>query len=146
MTEILKEQRCCSCKKILPLDNFYRQKRRLCGRNTMCKECHYVYGKQKNQKERKNKWRRENKDRSNSSCQVWAKKNLEKQKAHWKLHWQIKKGNIRRQPCIICGETRSNGHHEDYSKPLEVIWLCHEHHRALHTNKLNIENYDKTNT
>ena len=36
-------------------------------------------------------------------------------------------------PCEVCG-TRENieKHHEDYTKPLKVRWLCRKHHRELH--------------
>lgn len=46
----------------------------------------------------------------------------------------IRQGRLVRQPCIICGDPESDGHHEDYSKPLEVIWLCRGHHIRLHRN------------
>jgi hypothetical protein len=35
------------------------------------------------------------------------------------------------QPCEVCGATKVEKHHPDYSKPLEVRWLCREHHLAL---------------
>lgn len=41
-------------------------------------------------------------------------------------------GLIRRQPCARCGHKRVQGHHEDYSKPLSVIWLCRPHHAIRH--------------
>lgn len=47
-----------------------------------------------------------------------------------------RKGYIKKLPCR-CGEQEVQAHHEDYSKPLEVIWLyhsCHtEKHRKLRT-------------
>src|ERR1051326_8943148 len=45
------------------------------------------------------------------------------------LNVYIRRGKIYKQPCEV-GQTRRNteGHHEDYSKPLEVRWLCRPHH------------------
>lgn len=43
-------------------------------------------------------------------------------------------GKLKRMPCEVCGSTkRIHGHHEDYSKPLEVKWLCALHHQERHT-------------
>lgn len=59
----------------------------------------------------------------------WQKLNIEKRKAHHKVEIAIKKGKILKEPCTVCGSEKSEGHHEDYSKPLEVIWLCRLHHK-----------------
>ena len=32
-------------------------------------------------------------------------------------------------PCEICGDIKSEAHHDDYSKPDKVRWLCRIHHR-----------------
>jgi hypothetical protein len=38
--------------------------------------------------------------------------------------------------CSLCGEiARIEGHHEDYGKPLEVIWCCPPCHRQIHLRK-----------
>jgi hypothetical protein len=45
----------------------------------------------------------------------------------------IANGTLVRQPCEVCGTTRKiDAHHDDYSKPLEVRWLCRSHHRQHH--------------
>jgi hypothetical protein len=35
-------------------------------------------------------------------------------------------------PCDVCGNPLGQGHHEDYSKPLELRWLCARHHVWYH--------------
>jgi hypothetical protein len=44
----------------------------------------------------------------------------------------ITDGSLVRQPCETCGKLASEAHHDDYSKPLDVRWLCRKHHRAWH--------------
>lgn len=43
----------------------------------------------------------------------------------------IRRGKITKQPCEKCGK-KAEMHHEDYDKPLEVVWLCREHHLEHH--------------
>ncbi len=43
----------------------------------------------------------------------------------------IKSGVLKPLPCCICGK-KAQAHHEDYSKPLEVIWFCKQHHEEHH--------------
>lgn len=53
-----------------------------------------------------------------------------------KLAYAVKTGKIKRMACEICGTVEDvHGHHEDYSKPLLVQWLCRKHHREKHDNK-----------
>ncbi|EEE04594.1 gene 26 protein [Burkholderia multivorans CGD2M] len=37
-----------------------------------------------------------------------------------------------RKPCEVCGAEKADAHHDDYSKPLEIQWLCHSHHMLRH--------------
>ena len=48
----------------------------------------------------------------------------------------IKKGIIKRQPCSICSNAKSKAHHPDYTKPLEIVWLCQKHHTREHLKEL----------
>lgn len=44
----------------------------------------------------------------------------------------IRRGELVRKPCEICGHLKVDAHHHDYNKPFEVIWLCREHHGMAH--------------
>jgi hypothetical protein len=41
-------------------------------------------------------------------------------------------GTITPAPCEICGNPKSEAHHVDYDRPLDVKWLCRQHHMAIH--------------
>lgn len=56
----------------------------------------------------------------------------EKGRASQMLRDAVRQGKIKRQPCEVCNEPEAQGHHDDYSKPLEVRWLCARHHRENH--------------
>ena len=44
----------------------------------------------------------------------------------------VKYGKIEKKPCVVCGDHNSQGHHEDYLKPLDVVWYCRKHHLERH--------------
>ena len=43
-----------------------------------------------------------------------------------------KRGKLERLACELCGNVNSQMHHSDYSKPLEVTWLCRHCHLSWH--------------
>lgn len=48
----------------------------------------------------------------------------------------VHSGQLLREPCEKCGSIQMvEAHHEDYSKALEVRWLCHVCHMALHAER-----------
>jgi hypothetical protein len=54
-------------------------------------------------------------------------------RAHRVVNYWLRKGRLVKTPCADCGTTnRLHAHHEDYSKPLDVIWLCAFCHYARH--------------
>lgn len=61
-------------------------------------------------------------------------KRLDEREAVKKIvHKAIKNGTLVRQPCEVCGSTTAiAAHHDDYSKPLNVRWLCRKHHAKHH--------------
>ena len=61
----------------------------------------------------------------------YRKRYPERIKAHYQVNQAIKTGLIVRKPCEVCGAI-AQAHHDDYSKPLEVRWLCAKHHSRHH--------------
>jgi len=57
---------------------------------------------------------------------VWARKNVERARGGRELTCAVNGCN---EPAIC--------HHPDYSYPLQIIPLCHSHHRLLHNGRLN---------
>lgn len=131
---------CSTCKQGKSLGDFYAGYAR-------CKKCHY---------EATEKWRKANVMRSRAACKKYAAKNPTickasrlRAKANWKKNNPVKyyadnvacaairDGKIARQPCAVCKqlyktEIKAHAHHCDYSKPLDVMWLCPSHHKAWH--------------
>lgn len=44
----------------------------------------------------------------------------------------VKVGRLVKEMCEVCGSGDSRAHHNDYSKPPEVRWLCPLHHKEVH--------------
>lgn len=62
-----------------------------------------------------------------------ALRHPEKAKARRMVHDAVKRGRLVRMPCEHCGRAdRVQAHHPDYSKPLDVMWLCLWCHWAEH--------------
>ena len=92
-------------------------------------------------------WKKDNPIRVKKMRKRWNEANREKARAHAKrqreLHPDrckarttiknaIRDGRIKRKPCVICGSTKSESHHDDYSKPFDVRWFCRKHHDIFH--------------
>lgn len=43
----------------------------------------------------------------------------------------VERGVIEQKACEVCGK-KAERHHVDYDKPLELVFLCREHHLELH--------------
>ena len=55
-----------------------------------------------------------------------------KLRARWRASKALRTGRLMRQPCEVCGSPKVEMHHPDYSKALDVRWLCKAHHEAAH--------------
>ena len=66
-------------------------------------------------------------------------KHRAKHLARNKVHAAIRYGKIKALPCEVCGASPAQAHHEDYSKPLDVRWLCPKHHAERHVEIRNLQ-------
>lgn len=57
---------------------------------------------------------------------------IRKRKARTLVQTAVINGTLARLPCEVCGATPAEAHHDDYSRPLDVRWLCPSHHREHH--------------
>ena len=77
------------------------------------------------------------KERDNKRSYLKEKNALNKYPQKFKARsltkYAIKTGLLKRMPCVVCNNIfKIHAHHEDYSKPLEVVWLCVKHHAQRH--------------
>lgn len=62
----------------------------------------------------------------------WRRANPERYRAHLAVQRALKSGELVKGVCEVCADPNVDGHHDDYSKPLAVRWLCRQHHVRLH--------------
>lgn len=64
-----------------------------------------------------------------------------KVRARSAIYVEVSAGRLVAKPCegiswngqAPCRRMPTHAHHEDYSKPLEVVWLCSIHHAGRHS-------------
>lgn len=96
-------RRCAQCSETKPLSEFY-------DRPGYCRVC------------------------TRKNMRAWQLKNPEKRKAHVRVAWALKWGElVRPNHCSRCdARTYTIAHHHDYSKPLDVLWVCDRCHGKIH--------------
>lgn len=73
-----------------------------------------------------------NKEEIAAKSKARHEQNPNKTWAHQAVRYEIKMGRMKRMPCEICGAEKTEAHHSDYNKRLDVLWLCRSHHAAWH--------------
>ena len=76
--------------------------------------------------------RRAKSNYGHSNKREWDRRNSIKRKAHSFVWYALTRGLLFRQDCERCGDAKTQAHHEDYAKPLDVNWLCCRCHGARH--------------
>jgi len=92
--------------------------------------------------EYKRNWRRNNGEEARKRGVEYSRRYWELNKLKCRARYLVRKALrnrvLRKEPCRVCGESEAEAHHEDYDKPLDVVWLCKEHHKDLHAGRISI--------
>jgi hypothetical protein len=134
------ERRCTTCGKLKPAAAFYRDSS-TGGPTARCRACTI---------ENQRAYRAADPERARSQVRRWHRANRDKVRAYEReperarrhairqmAFWAVRAGVLRRpQRCSRCGDRpprrRLHAHHPDYSKPLDVVWLCSRCHGREH--------------
>lgn len=149
---------CFKCQEVKPLDDFYKHSRMADGHLNKCKECtkldvnnqravnldyYQQYDRQRFQSdpcrrayqlEQMRAWAQQHQQNIREIKRAWINRNPHKRYAQLALSKAVRNSKIiKPYACQIC-ETTGNlqGHHHDYTKPLDVLWVCVTCHSTIH--------------
>ena len=135
-------KKCFKCNVVKGLECFYKHPKMKDGHVNKCKECNKKDVRQNREKKAEYYRKYSNERYANEEhvrrritefAKKWRQENPEKYKAHTIVNNAKRSGKLALKPCEVCGSWENlHAHHDDYSKPLEVRWLCAEHHRKHH--------------
>lgn len=156
MPDVVVTKRCPTCGEVKQVDLFFSKNRaRPDGWSSHCKTCTNqrlsVYAKKHPEKARERSARHKTKSPEAQRLRqrlyrqrhpdLVAQRSPNERMLHpdrvsarKKVHHAVKTGRlIKPSSCERCGLIKSlNAHHPDYSRPLDVIWLCSSCHKIVH--------------
>lgn len=137
---------CFRCKEPKDVSEFYKHPGTSDGLLGKCKSCTRK-DVAKNRADNVDYYREHDRKREQTPERKLAKsiyqerhryKNTDKYKARTAVGNAIRDGRLIRPDYCSCCDNKCTpeAHHEDYSKPLEVVWMCRECHKEYHKEAL----------
>ena len=137
-------KRCFKCQQVKPLTDFYHHSKMADGHLNKCKVCtrtdtriqrarndeyYLAYDRQRASSEKRRELRRR-------VTAAYRLKYPDRTAAYSAVARAVRSGTlVRPEKCQGCEQAANlNAHHENYKRPLEVIWLCarcHMHHHHV---------------
>jgi len=81
-------------------------------------------------------WRKANPAAAYGYSRAWVLRNPEKGRAYQAVIRALRNGRLTRGCCEVCQSSDVHAHHDDYSKPLAVRWVCAAHHKDIHRKEI----------
>ena len=137
---MVRSKECFKCNAVKPLEDFYKHPQMPDGHVNKCKECNkndVTANRNKNiEKVRAyDRARGKEPERIKAVTEItraWRAEDSRRALAHSSVARAIRRGKLVWQPCCRCGAEKTVAHHEDYDKPLEVVWFCQPCHKQRH--------------
>ena len=138
-------KKCSKCGEVKLLEEFHRKSQSSDGRSSHCKACrakHYAgsddvqarrvkYYKENSDKMRvrKVRQRKENPEKTREDDARYRGRYPERVKARKAVYHAMRAGwLVKPKVCSMCPVGEPEAHHKDYSRPLDIVWLCKECH------------------
>jgi hypothetical protein len=130
-------KKCFKCNEVKPLTEFYPHPKMADGHLNKCKTCTKNDVKHRydrldgvHEYEHERAQRPERRANRVEYGRTHRKLYPEKARARTAVSNGLRDGKITKGPCVHCGTTEKvQAHHHDYSKPLDVEWVCFKCHR-----------------
>lgn len=131
---------CIKCGSQKPISEFYTHPAMADGTLNKCKQCARADA-MANREKNIYRIRAYDLDRAKSPKRAalrvavtrdWRSRDKRRAAAHTAVARAIRNGDLVKCGCARCGSVKAIAHHEDYDKPLEVVWLCQPCHKARH--------------
>lgn len=131
------QKTCFKCQQTLGIEQFYKHPQMGDGYLNKCKDCTKKdatlnYATHREQYSRYEQERFQDPARKAKTIEYqrrWRARSPEKYKARQLVGNAVRDGRLRKEPCQFCGNEKSQAHHDDYNKPLDVVWACFKCHR-----------------
>lgn len=148
-------KQCITCFRVLPITEYYKHKQMADGHLNKCKECQKANSKAA-RTQNIERYREYDRDRANKPERVAARREYKqtpegraaharamkayheryplKKAAHIMTRNAVRDGKlIKPEAYESCGnQHKIEAHHDDYTKPLSVRWLCENCHKEWH--------------
>ena len=134
------EKTCTICGEILPLEGFYKAAGCRDGRAGQCMPCvkrrarirQIVKSDEIRAYERQRSKLPHRRHQRMANLQREKDRAPERTKARNAVSNAVRDGKLLRMDCAFCGSSKTVAHHHDYTKPLDVTWLCTPCHIRFH--------------
>jgi hypothetical protein len=134
---------CFKCQVAKPFTDFYKHSGMSDGYLNKCKQCTKTDSRQYRESnlekvrlyDRQRAKLAHRLELSTKLAKIWRGEDKRRTAAHNAVIRAIKGNKLSPEPCKVCGNEEVVAHHEDYDKPLDVVWLCYSCHAKHHKGK-----------